>query len=343
MFRFGMEVTMEKEKPLQAEEMLEKIFYYMNQLVGEKRFSATIMILADMGRTLACCERTSFWYWDKENHQYWTLAALNSERIVVSEGTGIVGASIEGGETIVIDDPYKDARFNPDVDKETGYVTRSILCIPVKNARGEVIGAYQAINKISESGKGTFHEQDVNRLTLAAAFAGKTLESQILYRQTQIDPLTRLKNRRGLEQYYNDYAKSVLDQGMVSVIMCDIDHFKKVNDVYGHNAGDLVLVKISQLLKDSTRNIGEVVRWGGEEFVIMVLNQAENEAAECAEQIRKKVEETVCVYEGTPIHVTMSFGVRQFCKEQSLEENIEHTDERLYKAKESGRNQVVSG
>lgn len=334
---------MGKGKQLKAEETLEQIFYYMNQLVDEKGFVSTILLLADLGRTLVFCERTSFWYWDKEKHQYWTIAALGSERIVVPEGTGIVGASIESKENIVIDNPYEDVRFNSGVDKETGYVTKSILCIPVKNARGEVIGAYQAINKIGESEESNFDEQDVKRLTLAAVFAGKTLESHILYQQTQIDPLTGLKNRRGFDEYYSDYVRPVLQQGCASIIMCDIDYFKKVNDTYGHNAGDAVLVHIAKLLKDSVRENGEVVRWGGEEFVLVVMNQTEQEAEECAQRIRGKVEQTICEFEENQIQVTMSFGVKQFEPSQTLEANIECADARLYTAKETGRNRVVTG
>ncbi len=334
---------MEENRSLQAEEMLERIFYYMNQLVDEKRFFPTILLLADLGKTLVNCERTSFWYWDKEQRQYWTMAALNSQRIVVPEGSGIIGASIKNGEVIVINSPYEDVRFNSEVDKKTGYVTRSILCIPVKNARGEVIGAYQAINKIAQSEACDFTDQDVKRLTLAAAYAGKTLESHILYQQTQIDPLTRLKNRRGLEAYYFDEVSPLLGNGVVSLIMCDIDHFKKVNDVYGHNAGDAVLIRIAKLLKDSVGEMGEVVRWGGEEFVIAMLNCTEQQAVKCAERIRHKVEKDVCHFENEKIHVTMSFGVRQFQESQTLEKNIQYTDERLYIAKESGRNQVVAG
>lgn len=333
---------MEKEKSLPAEVMLEQIFYYMSQLVDEKRLIPTILLLADLGKTLASCERTSFWYWDKEKQQYWTMVALNSERIVIPEGTGIVGASIQNGEVIVMNAPYEDARFNSQVDKETGYVTRSVLCIPIKNTRGEVIGAYQAINKTGDTQEGGFDEQDVNRLTLAAAFAGKTLESHILYQQTQVDPLTGLKNRRGLEEYYMDQMGSLLRKGEVSLIMCDIDYFKKVNDVYGHNAGDAVLVWISQILRENIHKDGTVVRWGGEEFVIALLD-TEKQAAECAGQIRQKVEESVCRFEGEEIRITMSFGVRRIHEDQTLEKNIECTDARLYKAKESGRNCVVAG
>lgn len=333
---------MEKCRPLQAEEMLEQIFYYMNQLVDEKEFASTVLLLTDLGRTLVNSERASFWYWDRNKHQYWTLAASDSERIVVPEGVGIVGASIGNKETIVMNHPYEDVRFNQQVDKDTGYVTRSILCMPVTNARGEVIGAYQAINKLGDDGDSVFDEQDVRHLTMAAAFCGKTLESQLLYKEAHEDPLTGLKNRRGFYSYFSDIVQPQLVQGSASVIMCDIDFFKKINDTYGHNAGDAVLVHIAELLRSSAADQGEVVRWGGEEFVLLFINCDEKMAAMHAEQMRKRVEDSTCEFEGRQIKVTMSFGVKGLENDKSLDENIEHADARLYQAKASGRNRVVS-
>ena len=191
-----------KNEELLAENMLEQIFHYMTQLADEKGFTATIRLLTDMGRTLVNSERASFWYWDKKQQQYWTLAALGSGKIVVPEGAGIVGASIVNNEIIRIDDPYQDKRFNPEVDKETGYVTKSILCMPVTNTQGNVIGAYQAINKLGK--ESAFTERDVKRLTLAAIYCGKTLESHMLYHEAKVDQLTGLKNRRGFYEYYSD-------------------------------------------------------------------------------------------------------------------------------------------
>ena len=136
----------------------------MNLLVVEKDFYNSILLLTDLGRTLVNAERASFWYRDVRKKQYWTLAALDSERITVQEGSGIVGASIENNETILINNPYEDERFNSEVDKETGFVTKSILCVPVTNGCGEVIGAYQAINKIGEDEESKFDSQDIKRL-----------------------------------------------------------------------------------------------------------------------------------------------------------------------------------
>ena len=112
----------------------------MERLFEEKELSETLHLLTDLGKTLVNSDRASFWFWDKKNHQIWTLAALDISKITIPENTGLVGASIMNNELLVINDPYNDPRFNSDVDKSSGYVTKSILTVPVTNSEGKVIG-----------------------------------------------------------------------------------------------------------------------------------------------------------------------------------------------------------
>lgn len=332
---------MEQQITYSAEQMLEDIFLYMSQLVDEKDFSKVVSLLTDLGRVLAHSERASFWYWDAKHKQYWTLAAVGSDKITVPEGSGIIDASIQNKETIVINDPYQDERFNPAVDKQTGFVTKSILCMPVTNAKGKVIGAYQAINKLNADGTaGTFDEKDKKHLTLAAVYCGKTLESYLLDTEIRIDPLTGLTNRRG---FYEFYEETVSDpqNGTASIIMCDIDFFKKVNDTYGHNAGDAVLQRIAAVLQEHVASEAEAVRWGGEEFILMCMDCPLVKAQEIAEHIREIVEHMSIEFEEHHIAVTMSFGVYQLDGDQTMDQNVKQADERLYQAKTTGRNRVV--
>lgn len=333
---------MGEKHDLAAQEMLEQIFHYMSQLIVEREFSKSILLLTDLGRTLVSAERTSFWYRDVKNKQYWTLAASDTGRIVVPQGTGIIGASIENNETILISKPYEDPRFNPQVDKDTGYVTTSILCMPVMNSSGEVIGAYQAINKISSDEKCCFNEQDKERLALAAAYCGKTLEAHLLREQNQSDPLTGLKNRRGFYDCYENELIPVMKEQTSAIIMCDIDFFKKVNDTYGHNAGDAVLVHVAQMMQSCVKECGKVFRWGGEEFIILLPACKLEQALELAEKIRGSVRESVCQCEEGNIKVTMSFGVKELESEKTTDANVKDVDEKLYEAKLTGRNKVVS-
>lgn len=332
---------MEKEIKNHAEQLLEQIFLYMSELVNEKDFSRTLILLTELGKSLVGSERASFWYWDQKMHQYWTLAALGRDKICVPEGTGIVGASISKQENIVINNPYEDERFNPSVDRETGFVTRSILCIPVTNERGKVIGAFQAINKQNEQGEFCgFEDADVRRLAMVAVFCGKTLESHLLYDQALVDQLTGLKNRRGFYDYYREYEENRPECG--TLVMCDIDFFKKVNDTYGHNAGDAVLMYVADCLSRNLAIGDEVVRWGGEEFIFILRNRGVEEAVAFAEQVRGEIMHSVITYEGQQIQITMSFGVAPIDENWSSDENIKRADEHLYQAKQTGRNKVVA-
>lgn len=328
-------------RPYTADELLERLFYYVNELANITDFNESIVTLTNLGRDMVNSERASFWFWDTRKKQYWTIAAIGREQIIVPEGSGIIGASISNNEVILINDPYNDPRFNSSVDKETGFVTKSILCIPVVNTQGNVIGAYQAINKLSEDGDSDFTEQDIKRMSMAAMFCGKTLESQILYQDAHMDQLTGLKNRRGFHEYYKDVLAPMMKEEIASIIMCDIDHFKSVNDTYGHNAGDAVLVHVANFLQNSAEKIGEVVRWGGEEFILLIPKMSLEQAVEHAENLRKEIEASICTFEDIDINVTMSFGVKQLDNSLSADMNVELADEKLYKAKTGGRNRVV--
>ena len=127
----------------------------------------------------------------------------------------------------------------------------------------------------------------------------------------------------------------------VSIIMCDIDHFKRVNDTYGHNAGDAVLEHVANILKDCVRESDTVYRWGGEEFIIFLAKANLDQSAMVAERMRKRIEDSTCTFEGTDIKITMSFGCSEMTPDISVEENIKIADTRLYIAKETGRNQVI--
>ena len=334
---------MDQKKYLSSDELLEKIFYYMSRLFEEKELSKTLFLLTDLGKTLVNSDRASFWFWDKRKHVAWTLAALGIDTITVPENTGLVGAAMSGNEILIINNPYEDSRFNPEVDKSSGYHTKSILTMPVTNSEGVVIGAYQAVNKINTDGSdGIFTEEDVKRLSLATAFCGRSLESYVLHNEAIEDPLTGLRNRRGLHTYYERRIATNKNFDSTAIIMCDIDHFKRVNDTYGHNAGDEVLKHVANTLSNSIGIDDGAFRWGGEEFILLLSHKHMAEAAGFAENLRKAIEADVITFEGTDIKITMSFGVSEIDPSLTTEENVEGVDAKLYYAKEHGRNRVIS-
>lgn len=329
-----------KKRP-NAEEMLENIFYCMTELMTEKKFEENLSLLNELGSSIVGAERASFWYWDKKNKKYWTFAAMGNGKMIIDEKTGIVGKCIEQDETILCNDPYSMDEFNDKVDENTGYVTKSILCIPVKNSKGEVMGAFEALNKYdSRKNHIPFEEEDSRRLSLVAAFGEKTIESYLLHQEAQSDELTGLKNRYAFYEFYNKNL-SKYEDGKAAIIMCDIDHFKKINDTYGHNVGDLVLKEIAGKIR---ANVGEKdlsVRWGGEEFIIILMDKDEDEAYEFAENMRKTIQSYEFDTGSEKFNVTMSFGVDMINLKENAEINVKNVDDKLYKAKNTGRNRVI--
>ncbi len=332
---------MSEHRVLTPEEMLENIFVHINQLSVEKDFSTTIQILTELGRMLVNADRTSFWVWDRRNKQHYTIVAMDNGKIIVPEGKGIVGASIMKNETIMIKDTSLDYRFASEVDEDTGYVTKSILCMPVTDASGAVIGAYQAINKMNEDGSiGEFTETDQTRLALAAVYCGKMLESYLLYNENHMDPVTKLRNKKGFYEYYNKRVLPFLLNSKVSIVMGDLDLFSLTNRIYGKSSGDAVLKEIADIITYQLDLDDEVVRWENDRFLILLPGRDQSEAVAFAEELRKKVETTEFVCGEYSMRITMSFGVSEMKFEYSSDDNIGLVEKQLQKAKDEGRNRV---
>ena len=164
-----------------------------------------------------------------------------------------------------------------------------------------------------------------------------------LIRDNETDSLTGLINRRTfLKRVENEAMRFKRNQKPFALLFGDIDFFKKVNDTYGHSAGDDVLVNISRLLSTEKREIDQVPRWGGEEFLILLPETNLKGVVLRGNKIRKLISAKPIIHEGQEIHVTMSFGVSEYNGSTHIEKTIDLTDQRLYLAKNSGRNKVIS-
>lgn len=156
------------------------------------------------------------------------------------------------------------------------------------------------------------------------------------------DPLTNLLNRRSTDEKLKMlFDLHYHDEDAFSIIMCDIDKFKSVNDTYGHDAGDYVLKEVALILKDTVRDGDTVSRWGGEEFLIIVNSNKAN-AAILAERIRAQVEAHTYTYKNLDLHITITLGVSSYHANSNIDALIKSADQKLYRGKENGRNQVVA-
>lgn len=149
------------------------------------------------------------------------------------------------------------------------------------------------------------------------------------------DLLTGLFNRRGIQRKLEQ-----VDNDSYYLLLADVDYFKKINDVYGHDVGDFILTEFSQLVKNCLPENSLLSRWGGEEFLIAIKNGSIRDVKAIAEKLRLAIEQHEFWHENTVIHVTSSFGVVLLNNKNPLEKALKIADKRLYQAKAEGRNRV---
>jgi len=178
------------------------------------------------------------------------------------------------------------------------------------------------------------------RARVKAALRTKRFEDMLMER-AHVDPLTELPNRRALAQHLQrEWARVERQAATFSFIMMDLDRFKEVNDRYGHSVGDQVLKEVARVISDRSRRMDVPSRYGGEEFAILVPNEAAGTAARLAERCRRGIEKLCIHFDGGDVQITASFGVADSTAAKSPEGLIEMADRALYDAKEAGRNTV---
>lgn len=201
----------------------------------------------------------------------------------------------------------------------------------LKDAAQNIRQASQKLSRASHKVKATMSAQIQQMDALSQRL--KQAEDQ-----ARNDPLTGLANRRKLREYFQ-----TLPQDQPSLfLMLDIDHFKKINDAHGHNAGDEVLIKIADLLKQAVRSTDMVARLGGEEFCIILANTTSKQGIKLAEKVRHAIETAIFPSQHGNIPVTMSIGVAERQLDEPINHWLKRADQALYYAKNNGRNQVTT-
>lgn len=189
--------------------------------------------------------------------------------------------------------------------------------------------------------------EDVRLAQVQVDDANKKVESlkqqmEKVKQEIIIDPLTRTYNRRAYDEKIKQEIMGFQRYSRPTALaIVDIDHFKNVNDSYGHRTGDGVLRILSGVMKKEIREIDVLARYGGEEFALILPHTSYEQALDVTERIRQKVEESRFTYKGKPFSVTISVGVGTLKAEDTLETYVERVDQALYRAKNSGRNRVV--
>ena len=237
-----------------------------------------------------------------------------------------------------------EIRQNIETDKivQDLFSLKPSFFVPLK-AKNRMIGFLLLGEKMERSHEFTDYEKNI--IENIASLAAIAINNSQLLEMSTTDIMTHLK----LKHYFFTLLMERLDtinssdsKDYLSILMLDIDFFKKVNDTYGHAAGDIVLEEVARIIKSCTRNVDTAARYGGEEFVVMFNNTTPSAAMTIAERIRKLVEDKVILYDGQNIEVTISIGVSSYnFDNESAKSIVERADNALYESKRNGRNRVT--
>ncbi|MBN1356986.1 sensor domain-containing diguanylate cyclase [bacterium] len=270
-----------------------------------------------------------------------------SQQIVglrIPKGKGIIGWVAEHGEPLIVADTSEDHRHLKDVDRDVGFESRSILCVPLQT-KGKILGAIEFINKV---GSDQFSMEDIDRIRVFVDLAAVSIENALLYRRvtnmSERDELTGLYNQRAMVQILSRELDYSCRTGQsLAYLFLDLDHFKKVNDQYGHLIGRKTLTEVGKLLETLTHENEILGRYGGDEYWVIIPGAGREAALNLAERIRSAIENHSFLTElGLNIRLTASVGVALY-PDQALtfDDMARMADEALFQAKQADRNKVI--
>jgi diguanylate cyclase (GGDEF)-like protein len=263
------------------------------------------------------------------------LARRDVTLISFRVGDGVAGWVAATGEAARIDDVTLDPRYKVLSDSESRI--RSLACVPLAY-RDERAG----VLTITSPRAAAFSDGDVELLKFIATTMALDIDNARLRRLSVTDPLTEAYNREFLQQRLPQAIEhSDRRDEPLSVAMIDVDHFKAVNDDHGHTTGDRVLAEVAQRLRGAIRGGDLLVRYGGEEFLVLLPGADAAKASEIAERMRVKLEDDPIDVGGARIEVRISVGVAEHRRGQDTGDKLmRRADTALYAAKGRGRNRV---
>jgi len=270
-------------------------------------------------------------------------AALKEIRIKV--GQGIAGWVAQTGEVVIVPDTSRDSRFFAKVDEKTKMQTRSIVAVPVR-FRDRSLGVIELINCVGSQG---FGERDLALLEVLADFAAIAIENarhvQKIHELTITDDCTTLYNARHLNFVLEtEIYRSQRYNYEFSLIFIDLDHFKNVNDTYGHLTGTRLLSDIGNMVKSNCRLIDFAFRYGGDEFVVLLPQTSKENALIVARRLHKRIREHTWMQDlGLEIRITASVGVASYPTDSRDKSKLLHlADEAMYLVKNTSRDSVAA-
>ncbi len=318
-----------------------------NLLVSTFDVNTVLQLVVRGIRDVTGASVCSIMLWD-ETGEYLIIRASEGvpEWIVrqarVRRGESISGWVAQEGRPLLIKNIDEDTKFEGTA--EGRYRSKSLLSVPLKT-RGQVLGV---ININNDHTPRVFTEQDQEILMLFANQAAIALENARLYGELEklaiTDGLTGLPNHRTFqERLLREISRAERFKQEISLIILDIDHFKLVNDKYGHQVGDQVLRRVGNTLQDQLRKMDFVARYGGEEFAVIMPQTRKNVAIRIAERLRESVAQGRYLKAEPDRSITISLGLAEYPSDATEPPAlVEMADRALYISKERGRNRVTA-
>lgn len=291
-----------------------------------------------------------------DEHRQWFKSSVGLDVRETPREISFCGHVVYHGETMVIEDATLDERFSDHPSVCSGPHIRFYAGRPLMNHEGFVIGTLCIVDTKPR----TMSEEELRMLDhlaswVEALFSGRGLSSVVnnllreldmAKRDSMIDPLLNVWNRRTIMDIVKREEELASRQNTpLSVLMIDADDFKRVNDVYGHEAGDRVLLTIADTIRFALRSYDSIGRYGGEEFLVVLPHAGREDGYRLADRLRTEVAKRRIMVHGETIYCTVSIGV---CSVNGGEMDLAHknmvvtADQALLKAKEAGKNRVVA-
>lgn len=257
-------------------------------------------------------------------------------------GKGIASHVAETGKAMFIPDVNDSPHFNRKVDLHTGFITRSIICLPLI-IRGKSLGVIEIVNV--EDMK-IFELEDFPILTILADYAAIAIENSRyvdkIKKMSITDEYTGLYNARYLHQILDEFFSNTDQKTPLAVVFADIDNFKSIVDTYGHLLGTRLLEEIGETIRNNLSEQDIPIKYGGDEYVIILPGKSKTEAAKhCKDILRAIRQSTYLKSEAEPARITASFGVAAYPEDaEAKKELLISADNALSKIKNSTKNNV---